>query len=427
MPKAALVIGAGIAGIQAALDLANQGLTVYVVEKKPGIGGRVAQMDKIFPNLDCAACVMTPKMVELGGHPNIKLLAYSEVQGIRRVGKNFRVKVLKKPRYVDEKKCIGCGACAQLCPVEVPNDFDERMGFRSAIYVDSPSAVPLVYTIDKDHCLECELCQNLCKTGAINFDQRPEQLEIEVGAIIVATGYDLFDAKKKTEYGFGQYDNVITGLSLERFMNVSGPTGGRLVRPSDGKIPKKVAFIQCVGPEDEKARSLYCSKVCCMYATKQAETLKRQISDVNVTIFHVGILAFDNQFEEFYHRAKNQLGIKYVNGRIMQVNENPANSNLVIQGTNVESGQPIREEVDMLILSTGVVPAAQGEFEKLLEVKRDEAGFMLPSNPNLDTVTTDVGGVFIAGAAGGPKDISESVSQAKVAAIKASSLLKQEE
>ena len=424
MPKAGLVIGAGIAGIQAALDLADQGLTVYLVEKRPSIGGRVAQMDKIFPKLDCAASVITPKMVEAAAHPNIRLLAYSEVKEIRRQGKNFKVRIVKQPRYVDEKKCTGCGACSQLCPVEVPNDFDEMMGFRSAIYVEFSNAVPLMYTIDREHCLECELCQNLCKVGAIDLRQRPEEMEIDVGAIIVATGFNLFDARNKAEYGYGSCDNVITGLSLERLMDVSGPTGGRLVRPSDGKIPKKVAFIQCVGAQDEKSRNLYCSRVCCMYATKQAETLKKQILGIDVTIYHADVLAFSNRFEEFYLRAKNELGIKYVDGKIGEVRENPVNNNLYIKGVNVESGRPIEDQVELVVLSTGLVPAVADEFGKLLPVKRDEAGFFVASNPNLDTVTTNIAGVFIAGAAGGPKDISESVSQAKVAAVKASLLLR---
>lgn len=424
MPKAGLVIGGGIAGIQAALDLASQGFTVYLVEKKPSIGGRVAQMDKTFPKLDCAACTMEPKMVEVASHPNINLLTYSEIKDIRRVGKNFKVKILKRPRYVDETKCIGCGTCAQLCPVEVPNDFDERMGFRSAIYVEFPQAVPLMYTIDREHCLECELCQNLCKFGAINLRQKPEETEVEVGAIIVATGFNLFDARKKAEYSFGRSDNVVTGLSLERLMNISGPTGGRLVRPSDGKIPKKIAFIQCVGLQDEASKNLYCSRVCCMYATKQAEMVKRQIFGADVTIYHSDTLAFSNQFEEFFHKAKSDLGIKYVNGRISQVRENPANSNLLLRGSNTESGQPIEDEVDMVVLSTGVVPAAGEEFQKLLSIKRDDDGFFTPSNPNLDTVTTSTEGVYIAGVASGPKDISESISQAKVAAMKAASLLK---
>lgn len=425
MTKAGLVIGAGVAGIQAALDLADQGFTVYVVERNPSIGGRTAQLDRTFPTLDCAACVMTPKMVDVGSHPNINLLTYSEVKEVRREGKNFRVRIVQKPRYVDETRCTGCGICAQLCPVEIPNEFDERMGSRSAIYVQSPNAVPLIYTIDKDHCLQCDLCENLCKFGAINLQQRPQELEIEVGAIIVATGFNLFDAREKSEYGLGIYDNVITGLSLERLLNVAGPTGGRVVRPSDGKIPKRIAFIQCVGPRDEKSQAIYCSRVCCMYATKQAGLLKKQIWGVDVTIYHTDFQTLSKAFEEFYYRAKTEFNINYVKGRVSQVRENPANNNLLVQTVDVDSCGLTESEFDMVVLSTGIVPAAKGGLERILPLKRGTDGFFKASNPDLDKVTTEVDGVFIAGVAEGPKDIPESVSQAKEAAAKAAILLKE--
>jgi len=402
MTKAGLVIGAGIAGVQAAIDLAEQGFTVYVVERNPSIGGRMAQLDKTFPTLDCAACIMTPKMVDAGRHPNIKLLTYSEVKEVRRAGKDFRVKIVKKPRYVDEKKCTGCGACAQLCPIEIPNDFDERMGVRNAIYVPFPQAVPLIYTIDRDHCLECELCQNVCMAGAINFQQQPEEVEIEVGAIIVTTGFDLFAAGKKEEYGFGVYDNVITGLALERLLSASGPTGGHVVRPSDGRIPKKVAFIQCVGSRDEKSGNLYCSRVCCMYATKEAELVKEHVPEVEVTIYYMDIRAFGKAFEEFYQRAKSEFGIKYVKGRVAEVLENQANHNLSLRAENIESGELIEDEVDMVVLSTGIVPAAMNDFEKILPLKTGDDNFFVTANPKVD-----------------------SVAQASAAAMKASILLKE--
>ena len=385
----------------------------------------MAQLDKTFPTLDCAACIMTPKMVDSGRHPNIKLLTYSVVKEVRREGKGFRVKILKKPRYVDEKKCTGCGVCAQLCPVEIPNDFDERMGVRNAIYVPFPQAVPLIYTIDKEHCLECELCQNVCLAGAINLQQLPEEVEIEVGAIIVTTGFDLFDARMKEEYGFGLYDNVITGLALERLLSASGPTGGHVVRPSDGKIPKKVAFIQCVGSRDEKSGNLYCSRVCCMYATKEAQLVKEHVPGVDVTIYYMDIRAFGKAFEEFYQRAKNEFGIKYIKGRVAEVQENQVNNNLFIRTENVESGELIEDEVDMVILSTGLVPTATNDFEKILPLKMGDDNFFVAANPQIDPVSTNIDGVFIAGVAGGPKDIPDSVAQASAAAMKASILLKE--
>jgi len=425
MTKAGLVIGAGIAGIQAALDLADQGFVVYLVEKNPSIGGRMAQLDKTFPTLDCAACIMTPKMVDAGRHPNIKLLTYSDLKEVRRKGKNFMVKILKKPRYVDEKKCTGCGACAQLCPVEIPNDFDERMGVRNAVYVPFPQAVPLIYTIDRDHCLECELCQNVCLAGAINLQQQPEEMEVEVGAIIVTTGFNLFDATKKEEYGFGVSDNVITGLALERLLSASGPTGGHVVRPSDGKIPKKVAFIQCVGSRDEKSGNLYCSRVCCMYATKEAELVKEHVPGVDVTIYYMDIRAFGKAFEEFYQRAKSEFGIRYVKGRVAEVQENPASNNLLIRAENIETGELVEDEVDMVVLSAGLVPAATNDFEKILPLKMGDDNFFVTANPKVDPVTTSIEGVFIAGVAEGPKDIPDSVAQASAAAMKASILLKE--
>jgi len=423
--KAGLVIGGGIAGVQAALDLADQGFTVYLVEKNPSIGGRMAQLDKTFPTLDCAACIMTPKMVDAGRHKNIKLLTFSEVKAISRKGKNFLVKILRKPRYVDETKCTGCGACAQLCPVEVPNDFDERMGVRNAIYVPFPQAVPLIYTVDKENCLECDLCKNVCGVNAVDYEQKPQEIEIEVGAIIVTTGFNLFDSRKKEEYGYGVYDNIITGLALERLLSASGPTGGHVVRPSDGKIPKKVAFIQCVGSRDEKSGNTYCSRVCCMYATKEAELVKEHVPGVDVKIYYMDIRAFGKGFEEFYQRAKEEFKINYVKGRVAEITEDPNTKNLLIRAENIELGEPIEDEVDMVVLSSGLVPAATNDLEKILPIKRGEDGFFVTANPKVDPVTTSVEGVFIAGVAEGPKDIPDAVTQASAAAMKASIFLKE--
>ena len=310
MVKAGLIIGGGISGIQSALDLADQGYKVYLVERNPSIGGKMAQLDKTFPTLDCASCIMTPKMVDAGRHPNIELLAYSEVQDIKKDGDIFRVKILRKPRYVDETKCTGCGVCAQHCPVEVPSEFDEKLGVRKAIYVPFPQAVPLIYTIDKDNCIECGLCEKMCLAKAVDRKQQPIEVEIEVNAIIASTGFELFDSRQKEEYGYGIYPNVITGLALERLLSASGPTGGRVIRPSDGKIPRKVAFLQCVGSRDERIGNLYCSRVCCMYATKEAMLLKEHVPEIDVTIFYMDIRAYGKGFEEFYQRAKQEFGIK---------------------------------------------------------------------------------------------------------------------
>jgi len=424
MAKAGLVVGGGIAGIQAALDLADQGFKVYLVEKAPSIGGRMAQLDKTFPTMDCSACIMTPKMVDAGRHPNIQLLTYSEVKEVSRTEGSLRVKVLRKPRCVDETKCTGCGICAQHCPVEVPNEFDEGLGVRRAIYVPFPQAVPLIYTIDKDNCIECGLCQLVCGTGAVNREQQPREVDIEVGAIILTTGYNLFDAKEKEEYGYGIYENVITGLALERLLSASGPTGGRVVRPSDGKIPKKVAFIQCVGSRDEKVGNLYCSRVCCMYATKEARLIREHVPDTGVTIFYMDIRAFGKGFEEFYRRAEKEFGIRFVKGRVAEILEDPTTKNLFIRAEDIGSGGLLEEEVDMVVLSAGLVPAATDELEKIFSVPAGVDGFLAVTNPKVDPVATPMEGVFTAGAAEGPKDIPDSVAQASAAAMRASIILK---
>jgi heterodisulfide reductase subunit A len=422
--KAGLIVGAGIAGIQAALDLADQGFEVYLVEKNPSIGGRMAQLDKTFPTMDCSACILTPKMVDVGRHPNIRLFTYSELKEVSRKERNFKVKIIQKPRYVDETKCTGCGICAQHCPVEIPNEFDEGLGVRKAVYVPFPQAVPLIYTIDKEHCLECGLCERVCGAGAIDLQQQPKEIDVEVGAVIVATGYNLFDAREKEEYGYGVYDNVITGLMLERLLSASGPTAGHVIRPSDGKIPKKVAFLQCVGSRDEKIGNLYCSRVCCMYATKEAQLIKEHVPEAEVTIFYIDIRAFGKGFEEFYRRAEKEFNIKYVKGRVAEILENPVNKNVVIRAENVESGEPIEEEFDMVVLSTGIVPAATNAIEKTLPIPTNEDGFFVTANPKIDPVTTSLNGVFTAGMAESPKDIPDSVAQASAAAMKASIILK---
>jgi len=422
--RGVLVIGGGIAGIQASLDLADQGFIVYLVEKNPSIGGRMAQLDKTFPTMDCSACILTPKMVDVGRHPNIRLLTYSEIREVSKAGENFRVRVLKKPRYVDETKCTGCGICAQHCPVEALNEFDERLGVRKAIYVPFPQAVPLIYTIDKEACLECGLCEKVCGAKAVNLEQQPQELNVEVGAIVVATGYDLFDARKKEEYGYGVYDNVLTGLALERLLSASGPTGGRIVRPSDGKMPRKVAFVQCVGSRDEKVGNLYCSRVCCMYATKQAQLIKEHIPDAEVMIFYMDIRAFGKGFEEFYRRAEEEFNIKYVKGRVAEIIEDTVTKNLLIRAENIESDELIEEEMDMVILSAGIVAAVTDEMKKVLPIPIGDDGFFASAHPKIDPVTTSLEGVFTAGVAEGPKDIPDTVAQASAAAMKASIIAK---
>jgi len=430
-PSGVLVIGGGIAGIQAALDVAEQGVQVYLVEKTPTIGGHMAMLDKTFPTLDCSACILTPKMVEVANHPNIKLLTYSEVQKVRRSKHSFEVEILKKPRLVDETKCTGCGTCAQHCPVEVPNEFDAGLGIRKAIYVPFPQAVPLKYTIDEKHCItmstgyRCELCRKVCKAEAINFNQKPETISLTVGAIIIATGFEMFNAKKKSGYGYGRYPNVITNLELERLLNASGPTGGHIMRLSDGRIPRRVAFIQCVGSRDRHLGYPNCSGVCCLCSIKNGILLKEHVQNIDVTIFYMDIRAGGKGSEEFYERAKDEFNLRFVRGRVGRVIEVTKTNNLVIRAEDIETGELIDEEFDMVILSVGIEPSS-GIFKlsKILGVPVDEDGFVQDNDNQTDPSATKTQGIFVAGVAHGPKDIPDSVIEAGAAAMKAVTFLK---
>lgn len=422
MTQAALVIGGGIAGVQASLDLADQGFEVYLVEKNPSIGGKMIQLDKTFPTMDCSACILTPKMVDASKHSKIHLLTYSQVKKIDGKVGAFRVIIARKPRYVDEVTCTGCGLCATRCPVEVPNEFDDGLGVRKAIYVPFPQAVPLVYTIDMDNCVLCSVCEKSCAAHAIKFDQKAEELEINVGAIILATGFKVFSTEKRPEYGHGKYDNVVTGLTLERLLSASGPTGGHVLRPSDGKIPKKVAFIQCVGSRDSSIGNSYCSRVCCMYALKQARLLKEHVPNADITIFYMDIRAFGKGYEEFYRRACDELKLKLVKGRVAKVDEDTETKDLATKVEDVEQGTVRTENFHLLVLSVGLESTAN-EITSLLPVAVGEDRFFEAIDPKIDPVLTSVQGVFVAGVAEGPKDIPDSVSQASAAAMKASIIL----
>ncbi len=415
----ALVIGGGVAGIQSALDLADMGFKTYLVEKNPTIGGRMSQLDKTFPTMDCSMCILAPKMVDTGKHDNIELLSYSEVKEVDGFIGNFKVKVEKKPRYVIEDLCTGCGSCSDVCPIEIPNYFDEGMGMVKACFISFPQAVPLVTTIDKDYCIECKLCDQICERGAINHEQEPEEIELEVGTIIVATGFDPYNPTEKKEWAYESAENVITGLELERLINASGPTQGHVKKPSDGETPKSVAFIQCVGSRDEQIDKPYCSRVCCMYAMKNAQLIKDHEPDTDITIYYMDIRAFGKGFEEFYKRSQEKYGIKFVRGRPATVLENPDDT-LTIRAEDTMLGKVTEYNYDMVVLSVGLEPPAGiEELRQTIGLSKSADGFLMEAHPKLRPVDTLTDGVYLAGVSQGPKDIPDSVAQASGAAARA--------
>jgi heterodisulfide reductase subunit A len=421
----AVVIGGGIAGIQAALDLANSKVHVFLVEKSPSLGGRMAQLDKTFPTNDCSMCILSPKLVEAGRHPNIEIITNSEIVECKGKAGNFKVKILKKARYVDEEKCTGCGTCAEKCPKKVPSEFEMGMTQRKAIYIPFPQSVPLLYTIDKDNCIyfekgKCRLCEKNCASSAVNFEQKDEEIEIDAGSIIVATGYDIYSPNLMPEYNYDRYDNVITAMEFERLMSASGPTEGRIFRPSDNKIPKSITFIQCAGSRDVNHKS-YCSRVCCMYAIKEAMLAKEHesgISDVN--ILYLDLRTFGKGFEEYFLRARDEENVNFLRGRVSEVLESKKNQNLIVRFEDTESGTIEELETDMVILPSALIPsAATIQLADILELDLDEDGFILEREISSDPIATSKDGILVCGCAQGPKDIPDSVSQAQAASARA--------
>ena len=425
IPKA-LVVGGGIAGIQAALEIAEKGFKTYLVERSPSIGGRMAQLDKTFPTMDCSACILTPKMVDVARHPNIELLCYSEVVEVAGYIGNFRVKIQKKPRYVNMEKCVGCGVCAEKCRLHdrISNEFDMNLSKRSAIYIPFPQAVPLKYCIDPTKCLmitrgKCgdhPLCQEACERDAIDFNQKEEIISVDVGTIVVATGFDLFDPTLKPEYGYGKLKNVITGLEFERLVSASGPTEGHI--EIGGKEPKKVVFIQCVGSRD-KSGNEYCSRVCCMYTAKQAHMVRDKIPDADLTVYYTDVRAFGKGFEEFYNRVKGE----NVNYRRRELDD-PIE--VVTKGgkavVKAEGYSDI--EADLVVLATGLVPRSDSkELARVLNINQSSDGFLLEAHPKLRPVDTFTDGIFLAGCCQSPKDVPDTVSQASGAASRACDIL----
>jgi heterodisulfide reductase subunit A len=418
--KSVLVIGGGIAGIQASLDLANRGLKVYLVERTPSIGGRMAQLDKTFPTMDCSICILAPKMIEVLRHPNITLLTYSEIENVTGSVGSFKVKVLKKPRFIDENKCTGCGECAQYCPTEVPNEFDMSLGIRKAIYIPFLQAVPLKYTIDEANCIKCGLCERTCKAQAVDLDQEPETINLNVGAIILATGFELFDIKSISEYGYGKYKDVLSSLEFERLICASGPTGGHLLRLSDGRIPTRIAFIQCVGSRSLRGGVRFCSSSCCVYATKEAILIREHNPKCEVYIFYNELKVFGKGFQDFVKRARDEWGVKYVRALPGEVMENPETRDLTISYEDTEENMTKSMAVDLVVLCPALVPRVTNkELAEILGLELDEYGFFKSGDILYAPVNTNKQGIFICGYCQGPKDIPESVAQASGAAAKA--------
>jgi heterodisulfide reductase subunit A len=422
LTKRALVIGAGVAGIQAALDIANSGYEVLLVERSPSIGGHMAQLSETFPTLDCSQCILTPKMVEVSRHPKIKLMTYSEVLEITGFLGNFNVKILRKPRYVKQDLCNSCGDCAKVCPVVVPNEFDQGLSSRHAIYVPFPQAVPAIYSLDEKACLglhplACEKCSKACEAKAIDYDMEPEIVEEAVGAVVVATGYDLHPTEELKEYAGDRAPDVIDGLHFERLLSASGPTQGVVRRPSDGKIPKEVVFVQCAGSRDTERGKPYCSKICCMYTAKHAMLYKHKVPDGQAYIFYIDVRAGGKGYEEFYQRGVEEDGTIYIRGKVSKIFQD--GDKVMVWGADTLTGKKIEIEADMVVLAAPIVPSeGTGELARKLKIQVDANGFLSEVHPKLRPVESITAGFYLAGAGQAPKDIPEAVAQASGAASK---------
>lgn len=425
--KRVMVIGGGVAGMQSALDCADGGLEVVLVEKSPAIGGMMARLDKTFPTIDCSICILGPKMVDVGQHENIKLYAYSEVEEIKGYVGNYQVKIRRKAAYVDWTKCTGCGLCMEKCPSKNAYDhFNFGAAPTRAINIPFPQAIPKKAKIDANFCRQfikgkCGVCAKVCPTGAINYDQQDEIVTEDIGAIVVATGYGLLDQEKLTEYGGGRYPDVISGIQYERFLNASGPTSGHIIRPSDHEEPKTVVFVSCAGSRDKSIGVPYCSNFCCMYIAKQAILTKDHIPDSQSYVFYMDIRSPGKGYDEFTRRAQEDYGVKYIRGRVSRIY--PKGKKMIVQGADTLLGTMVEVEADLVVLATAAI-AADGapQMAEKLHISYDTFGFYVESHPKLRPVETNTSGVFLAGACQGLKDIPASVTQGSAAASKVLSL-----
>ncbi|HIE38526.1 MAG TPA: CoB--CoM heterodisulfide reductase iron-sulfur subunit A family protein [Anaerolineales bacterium] len=416
-----LVIGGGIAGVQAALDLAEMGIRVHLVEKGPSIGGRMAQLDKTFPTNDCSTCILSPKMVDCARHPRIAIYTLSEVQAVAGEVGDFTVQVLKRARYVDETACTACGDCAQVCPVVRPDEFQMGLSTRRAIYIPFAQAVPQAYLRNREDCLgdepiACGRCIEACRKQCIDFDMQDEVIELSVGSIVLAVGMETFDPVALTEYGYTRYENVITGLEFERLICASGPSGGRLIRLTDRQEPRTIGFVQCVGSRSLKYQR-FCSSVCCMHATKEAILAREHIPDVQSYIFYTDLRASGKGFQEYIERARREYGVKYIRSRVARIEED-GDGRLVFHYEDAATSRPQQVKVDLAVLATSLIPGPDvAALAEVLGLELDEYGFFR-TNPFSPTDTTREG-VFTCGCCRGPADIPQSVAQASGAAARA--------
>lgn len=428
--KRALVIGGGIAGIQTALDIADAGFEVDIVEKKPTIGGKMTQIDKTFPTLDCAACILTPKMVDAAQNEKIRIYSYSEVEAVKGFVGNFHVTIRKKARYVKEDVCTGCGLCTEKCPQKkVPNEFNLGLDNRRAIYIPFAQAVPKVATIDPDFCNmlkngKCGVCAKVCTAGAIDYKQQDEHIEREYGAIVVATGFDPISLEKFDEFAYSKSPDVVSSLEFERLMNAAGPTGGTLLRPSDGAHPKTIVFVQCVGSRcdgGEKGKP-YCSKICCMYTAKHAMLCREKYPDTDVYVFYIDVRTPGKNFDEFYRRAVEEYGVHYIKGMVGKVV--PEGGKLKVQASDLIGNRQLHIDADMVVLAAAIEPDKSARpLATMLTASMDTNDFFTEAHPKLRPVESPTAGVFLSGACQGPKDIPETVAQAGAAASKVIGLL----
>jgi heterodisulfide reductase subunit A len=431
--KRALVLGGGIAGIQAALDIANSGHQVVLVEKSPSIGGHMSQLSETFPTLDCSQCILTPRMVEAARHPNITLMTYSELEKLEGFIGNFKATIRRKARLVDEKLCTGCGLCTTKCPnKKIPDEFNEGLSSRGAIYVPFPQAVPNKPVIDKEHCTffktgKCKVCEKMCPTKAIRFEQEDQLVTLDIGAIVLATGFKIMRTSQFPEYGYGKYKDVVDGLQFERLASASGPTLGVMKRPSDGKEPGTVVFVACSGSRDRSKGVPYCSKICCMYTAKHAMLYKHKVHHGDAYVFYMDIRSAGKDYDEFVRRAIEEDDVHYIRGRVSRIYEE--DGKLVVMGADtLQGGRPVEVKADMVVLATAVQSQdGAEELAQKLHVSYDPYKFFAEAHPKLRPVETNTAGIFLAGACQAPRDIPETVAQASGAAVKVAALFSNDE